>query len=323
MGGTYWVMPTENNALRVGYGTYVYEHVPGWGKLPDGWEWNHAVGIGIDALDRIFVYNRSAHPIIVLDTDGNVLDSWGAGQFRSAHHLEVGPDGSLYTTDLGSHTVQKWTAEGELLMTLGTPGKPAEKMSGNPFNMPTDVSVATDGTLYISDGYGNARIHHYTATGELIKSWGEPGDGPGQFLIPHSLCLDKTGNVYVADRENSRIQVFTADGQFVREWKGVHRPDHIWQGPDGNMYVAELGFRQGLTLDSSLYPEQPSPHEVSHPSGVKILTPIGQWLGGWGMSTDTPGDIIAGHAMAMDSKGDLYVGETLDGARVQKYARVG
>ena len=306
-------MTVEARSLVVGYGKYVYRHVPGWGNLPDGWEWNHAVGVGVDAQDRVFVYNRSDHPMIILDTDGNVIDSWGEGLFGSAHHLEVGPDGSLYTTDIGNHTVRKWTPDGQLLMTLGDPGNPPERMSGDPFNAPTDVAIAADGTIYVSDGYGNARIHHFTATGEHIRSWGEPGDGPGQFRIPHSVSLGSTGSVYVADRENSRIQIFTPDGQYVSEWGGVHRPDHIWQGPDGNMYVTDLGFRQGLG------PDKPEPHEVSHPAGVKIMTPTGQWLGGWGMSTDTPGDIIAGHAIAMDSKGNLYVGETLDGARVQKF----
>ena len=96
-------MTVEAKSQVVGYGKYVYRHVPGWGNLPDGWEWNHAVGVGVDAQDRVFVYNRSDHPMIVLDTDGNVLDSWGEGQFGSAHHLEIGPDGSLYTTDIGNH----------------------------------------------------------------------------------------------------------------------------------------------------------------------------------------------------------------------------
>ena len=175
----------------------------------------------------------------------------------------------MYTTDVGNHTVRKWSAEGDLIMTLGTPDEPAEAMSGDPFNRPTDVEVALDGTLYIADGYGNARIHHFTATGDHLNSWGEPGEGPGQFRIPHSVCQDNAGNIYVADRENSRIQIFTPDGQYVTEWGGVHRPDHIWQGPDGNMYVTELGFHQGLGAD------QPTPNAVSHPAGVKIMTPTG------------------------------------------------
>ena len=238
-----------DKGLRVSYGKYVYEHVSGWGSLPDGWEWNHAVGVAVDGQDRIFVYNRSAHPIIVLDTDGNVINHWGEGLFGSAHHIEAGPDGSLYTTDIGDHTVRKWTAEGELLMMLGTPNDPPEMFSGEPFNRPTDIAIAGDGSLYISDGYGNARIHHFTATGELIKSWGEPGEGPGQFRIPHGICISAEGLIYVVDRENSRIQVFTPDGQYLSEWGGVHRPDHIVQGPDGNMFVTDLGFHQGLGPD--------------------------------------------------------------------------
>ncbi len=309
-------MATETTGLKVSYGEYVFEHVPGWGNLPDGWEWSHVVGLGIDSHDRIYAYNRSDHPMIVLDTEGAVLKSWGEGQFGSAHHLFIAPDDTLFTTDIGNHTVRKWSADGELLMTLGTPDQPAEPLSGEPFNRPTDVAMAADGSLYISDGYGNARVHHYTGDGQLIKSWGEPGSDPGQFVIPHSVCLDAEGLVYVADRENSRVQVFTPDGEYIREWKGVHRPDHVWLDADENMYVAELGMRQGLGPDAD------APSAVAHPSGVKVMNRQGQWLGGWGMSTGTPGDLIAAHSLALDSKGDLYVGETLDGARVQKFVRV-
>ncbi|HAL49754.1 MAG: hypothetical protein FI707_09170 [SAR202 cluster bacterium] len=309
-------MATETTGLKVSYGEYVFEHVPGWGNLPDGWEWSHVVGLGIDSHDRIYAYNRSDHPMIVLDTEGAVLKSWGEGQFGSAHHLFIAPDDTLFTTDIGNHTVRKWSTDGELLMTLGTPDQPAEPLSGEPFNRPTDVAMAADGSLYISDGYGNARVHHYTGDGQLIKSWGEPGSDPGQFVIPHSVCLDAEGLVYVADRENSRVQVFTPDGEYIREWKGVHRPDHVWLDADENMYVAELGMRQGLGPDAD------APSAVAHPSGVKVMNRQGQWLGGWGMSTGTPGDLIAAHSLALDSKGDLYVGETLDGARVQKFVRV-
>ncbi|MDP7225038.1 MAG: peptidyl-alpha-hydroxyglycine alpha-amidating lyase family protein [SAR202 cluster bacterium] len=308
-------MAIQTTGLEVSYGEYVFEHVPGWGKLPEGWEWNHVVGLGIDSKDRIYAYNRSAHPMIVLDIEGNVINHWGEGRFGSAHHLFIAPDDSLFTTDIGNHTVRKWSPEGELRMTLGTPDQPAERLSGEPFNRPTDVAMAADGSLYITDGYGNARVHHYTGDGELIKSWGELGSGPGQFVIPHSVCLDAEGLVYVADRENSRVQVFTPDGEYIREWKGVHRPDHVWLDADQNMYVAELGQRQGLSPDAG------APSAIAHPSGVKVMNRDGQWLGGWGMSTETPGDIIAAHSLSLDSNGDLYVGETLDGARVQKFVR--
>ena len=309
-------MSNASNALRVSYGEYVYEHVPGWGKLPDGWEWNHVVGVGVDSQDRIYAYNRSAHPMIVLDQSGNVASSWGEGVFGSAHHLLVGPDDSLYTTDLGDHTVRKWTPDGEQLLMLGTPNEPAEPMSGKPFNRPTDVALGHDGSIYVSDGYGNARVHQFSPDGTHMRSWGEPGGGPGQFRVPHSICVDASGLVYVADRENSRIQVFLPDGQYVREWRGVHRPDHVVQGPDGRFYIAELGRKTGLS------PDEPAPTALSHPSGVKIMTSGGNWLGGWGMSTGTEGDLLAAHALAIDSVGDLYVGETLEGARLHKYVRV-
>ncbi|MCH8062672.1 MAG: hypothetical protein IH861_09225 [Chloroflexi bacterium] len=191
--------------------------MPGWGKLPDGWEWNAVVGVGVDSQDRIFAYNRSDHPMIVLDQDGNMLRSWGEDVFGTAHHLFIGPDDSIYTTDVGDHTVRKWTGDGELLLTLGTPNEPAQEFSGEPFNRPTDVALGHDGSIYVRDGYGNARVHHFTPNGTHINSWGEPGSGPGQFRIPHSVCVDAAGLVYVADMENSRIQVFLPDGQYVRE----------------------------------------------------------------------------------------------------------
>ena len=110
--------------------------------------------------------------------------------------------------------------------------------------------------------------------------------------------------------------MFLPDGQYVREWRGVHRPDHVVQGPDGRFYIAELGRKTGLS------PDEPAPTALSHPSGVKIMTSGGNWLGGWGMSTGTEGDLLAAHALAIDSVGDLYVGETLEGARLHKYVRV-
>jgi len=302
--------------LRVSYGEYVFEHVVGWAPLPDGWEWNHVVGVGVNSKDEIFAYNRSDHPMIVLNQDGEILRTWGEGVFGTAHHLFIAPDDSVYTTDLGTHVVQKWSPDGDLLMTIGTPNEPAERMSGDPFNRPTDICLGLDGSIYVTDGYGNARVHHFTAEGEHIKSWGEPGSGPGQFIIPHSVCIDSSGTLYVSDRENSRIQVFTPDGEYIREWKGVHRPDHMVLDDDENMYVAELGGYLGLDADS------PPTNPVTHPAGVKVMTLDGQWLGGWGMSTWTPGDIRAAHALALDSKGDLYVGETLDPARMQKFVRV-
>ncbi len=309
-------MTTKSEGILVSYGKYVYRHVPGWGKLPDGWEWNHAVGVGIDSKERIYVYNRSAHPMMVFDTEGNLLNHWGEGLFKSAHMVSVGPDDTLYTTDIGNHTVRRWTPEGELLLTLGTPDKPARRMSGRPFNQPTHAVVGRDGNIYITDGYGNARVHIFSPEGAHLHSFGEPGTGPGQFRSPHCVYIDPSEQLYVVDRENYRIQVFTKEGRYIREFHGVHRPDHIWPGDDGDLIVTELGFRAGAA------PDGPPQNPLVHPAGIKFMTPTGQWVGGWGMGTDTPGDILAGHMAVTDKKGNLYVGETLIGARMQKFERV-
>ena len=307
---------TTSKGTIVGYGEYVYQHVPGWAKIPESWEWGHCVGVAIDSKDRVYVYNRSAHPMMVFDTDGNLLNTWGEDKIGSAHHVFAGPDDTLYTTDIGDHTVRKWTADGEILMQLGTPNKPPEAMSGKPFNRPTDVTVAPDGTLYITDGYGNARVHRYTADGKHLLSWGEPGTGPGQFNTPHGVRVGPDGQVYVVDRENFRVQVFTEDGQFIRQFMGLNRPDQVVFNPDGILMIPELGFRTDFVADA------PPPNPVAPPAGIKFMTPMGQWVGGWGMSTQDPGDLLAAHAVALDSKGAMYIGETLIGHRVQKYVRV-
>ena len=306
----------SDKPLRVSYGEYVYENVPGWAPLPDGWEWNHVVGVAVDSKDNIFAYNRSSHPMIVLNKNGDILDTWAPENFSSAHHVEIGPGDSVWTTDVGNHTVRKWTINGHLLLTLGTPDQPAPEQSGEPFNRPTDIAFGLDGSLYISDGYGNSRIHHFNPEGKLIRSWGEIGTGPGQFMVPHGVAVDLTGLVYVCDRENSRIQIFTSDGQYVSQWRGVHRPNQIVPNKDGTMVVAELGYKIGL-MDGS-----PEINEVSHNSGIKIMTKTGQWLGGWGAGTGIDGDFLAAHAVGIDSDGSLYVGETLDGARLQKFVRI-
>ena len=307
----------SDKPLRVSYGEFVYESGPGWAPLPDGWEWNHVVGVAVDSQDRIFAYNRSDHPMIVLNKDGEILDTWGEDVFKRAHHVEVGPDDSIWTTDNTDHTVRKWTTDGKELMVIGTPDKPAPLQSGEPFNQPTDVAIGLDGSIYVTDGYGNSRVHHFTPQGQLITSWGERGTGPGEFMIPHGVAIDPTGLVYVCDRENSRIQIFTPDGHYLTHWKGIHRPNQIVIGKDGNVYVTELGHRN--SYGSNHFVAQ---NVATHNSGLKIMTKSGQWLGGWGAGTHTPGDFVAAHAVGIDSENSLYVGETLLGARLQKFIRV-
>ena len=220
----------------------------GWGKLPDGWSFREAAAVGTDSNDNVYVFNRGEHPMIVFDREGNFLRSWGEGVFPRAHGVTMGPDDTIFCTDDGDHTVRKCKLDGTVLFTLGMSGKPAPFMSGDPFNRCTHVAIdPTNGDLYVSDGYGNARVHKYSPDGKYLFSWGESGTGPGQFNIAHNVCTDKDGWVYVADRENHRIQVFDFNGKFETQWINMARPCGLYidRAGDQRVYVGELGAALG------------------------------------------------------------------------------
>jgi DNA-binding beta-propeller fold protein YncE len=211
----------------------------------------------------------------------------------------VAPDGSIFCVDDGTHTVTKFTPEGELLLTIGTPNQPAKLWSGEPFNRPTHVAIsAKTGDIFITDGYGNARVHKYTADGQWIKSWGEPGIDPGQFNLPHNIVIDDNELVYVIERENHRVQIFDVDGNTVGMWNNIFRPDGLAIGPDGNFYICELNLG-----------------DVNYPPGmghrISVLSPEGKLLARAGdrMEGEEPGKFIAPHGIAVDSHGDIYIGE--------------
>jgi hypothetical protein len=292
-----------------------YEADDNWAKLPAGWSFVEATAVGVDSKDRVYVFNRGEHPLIVLDRDGKVLASWGEGLFVRPHGITITPDDSLVLTDDSGHAVYRYSPDGTLLMTLGVPGKPSDtgatsidfrtiKRSAGPFYYPTNVALAENGDLYISDGYGNARVHHFTSGGKLLHSWGEPGRGPGQFHVPHGIAVDRDGIVYVADRENSRIQLFSPDGKYLREWTNLARPAQLFIQGD-RFYVAELGYRAGM------WPGTQPPTPDATGGRVSILDRSGKVLSGWG-GGDNPcacGDFFAPHDIAVDSHGDIYVAE--------------
>ncbi|MBI3849571.1 MAG: hypothetical protein HY298_04675 [Verrucomicrobia bacterium] len=234
-----------------------YEANDHWAKLPSGWSWTEVVAVATDAQDRVYVFNRSEHPVMIFNRDGTFLRSWGEGLFARPHGIFIGPDDAVYCTDDLDHTVRKFTPDGRLLLTLGTSGKPSDTGAtsvdyrtilrvGPPFHYPTNVALSPEGDIYISDGYGNARVHKFAPGGRLLFSCGEPGNGPGQFHVPHGIAVDRQGTVYVADRENSRIQLFAPDGTFLSEWTDVARPCQVFIDGAENVYIAELGFRAGM-----------------------------------------------------------------------------
>jgi DNA-binding beta-propeller fold protein YncE len=290
-------------ATILGSGKYRYEVIENWAKIPDGWSFTDVGAVAVDSKDRVYVFNRGEHPMMVFDRDGNFLRSWGEGVFHRAHGLHIGPDETLYCTDDGDHSVRKCTLDGKVLLTIGIPGKPTPYMSGEPFHRCTHTALSPRGDIYISDGYGNSRVHKYSPDGKLLKSWGESGTGPGEFNIPHNLCCDPDGWVYVADRENHRVQVFDGEGKYETEWHNLHRPCGM---------VME-NKRQPLCYIGEIGPTMPVNREVPNIGPrISIVDHEGKLLSRFGAAHagyDRPDQFVAPHGMAVDSHGDIYVGE--------------
>lgn len=287
----------------VGTGAYVFKVLGSWAKLPDGWTFKEVAGVGVDSKDRVYLFTRGQHPLIVFDKDGNFIKSWGEKTFVRAHGVTMGPDDTIYLTDDGDHTVRKCTLDGKVLMTIGVPGKPSPYLSGEPFNRCTHVALDPDnGDIYVSNGYGNARVHKYSPSGKLLFSWGEPGTDPGQFNIPHNICADKNGYIYVADRENHRVQVFDRDGKFQTQWVSMHRPCAlcIEHGREEHLFIGEIGPGMDVNKDWSNI----GPRVSVYGMDGQRLARIGDVKQGL-----KPGQFIAPHGIALDSRGDMYVGE--------------
>ena len=282
----------------VGSGTYQYELNEKWAQLPSGWTWGQVSAVATDSQDRVYAFQRKDPPIVVFDRNGQYLTSWGSGLITDPHGISI-KDDVIYVTDRNDHLAMKFTLDGKPLLTLGVRGQASDTgatkdielppRSAGPFNKPTEMFPAPSGELYVSDGYRNSRVHRFAADGKLIDSWGKPGKHePGEFHLPHSLWVDRAGTVYVCDRENSRIQVFTGEGKFVAQWRDIHKPTDIYFDAQEIAYVSE---------------QRPS---------VSVLEKNGKVLARF----DTP----SGHGLWVDSHGDIYLAEA-GGKRLTKYVR--
>lgn len=303
--------------MIVGEGDFRYELVEGWEQLPAGWWHGDVAGVATDAQDRVYVFNRSEHPVIVYDREGRFLGSWGEGIFTRPHGITIVGE-VVWLADDTDHTVRKFTLDGRLLQTLGTPHQPSDtgyvataphnlatiKRGGGPFNRPTRLSVAPNGDLYVADGYGNARIHRFSADGELIQSWGEPGDGPGQFNLPHSVWVHRDGRVFVCDRENDRVQIFSPTGELLTIWTNVTRPGDLFIDRHGLVYLGEMAWEAGGTTMAG----RPL-HETRH-AQLSIRDLDGNVLARWGGPDPcAPGSFASPHGIWVDSQGAIYVAE--------------
>lgn len=287
---------TTSQDLRSG--DFAFEADDDWLKIPDEYQFPEAAGVAVDANDNVYIFNRGEHPVVVLDSAGNFLRSFGEGAFGGREHgIHISPDGYCYLVEDAQHAIHKFDLNGQLRWTLGEVGKPAPKWSGEPFNRPTHMAVSPKtGDIFVTDGYGNARIHHFSPEGKLLLSWGEVGTDPGEFLNPHNIVVDADDYVYVADRENNRVQVFDAKGRLEAIWNQVFKADGMCRDSDGTFFIGELvAMHDTNTLG----------HRIT------ILSKFGKRLARLGSKTqgDGPGEFNAIHGCAVDSNGNLYLAE--------------
>ena len=297
-------------------GDFQFRATMHWARWPADWGMPEVSSVATDSRDRVYLFNRSSRPVAVFDREGTFLQAWGGESIDRAHGIYLDASDRVYCVDDLGHTVTKFTPDGQQLLRIGTRGQPSAtgatsvdyrtiRNAGPPFHFPTNLAVAANGELYVSDGYGNARIHRFTAEGALISSWGEPGAAPGQFHVPHGIAVHPDGTVYVADRENDRLQLFSPEGEFLSEWPGLARPCDLDIAPNGQVYVAELGYRAGL------WPGTVAPYPGATGGRVSIFDSQGELLArfGGGENPCSAGDFFAPHAIWLDSRGDFYLSE--------------
>ena len=251
-----------------------YAEVPQWpisavtaaGTPAGPWNFGQVVAVATNARGHILVLHRGAHPIMEFDSDGKFIRSWGDGMISEgkvvriaprnrvaggsgytavygpagcyscgAHSVRVDAEGNIWVVDAGAHVVYKMDPQGRVIMQLGTKG--ASGTGPNHFNLPTDVAFAPNGDVYVSDGYGGARVVKYSREGKYLLQWGTRGTGPGEFGLPHNLVVGNQGRVYVTDRDNQRIQVFDSNGTFLNQWTDVGGVSTLFMTKDQQIWT--------------------------------------------------------------------------------------
>ena len=301
-----------------------YELIRNWPDLPKDLKLGNPTGIGIDTNQNIVVLHRadrewpllssmpdkpiSGKTILVINKDkGNLISSWGDSVFIMPHGLKVDHENNIWVTDVGLHQVFKFSHNGKLLLTLGelkVPGRDSVH-----FDKPTDIAIAKDGSFYVSDGYGNSRVVKFSATGKYLSEWGRKGNNVGEFNIPHGITLDSNGNVYIADRENNRIQVFDPNGKFIKQFAG-------------NSFGAMCAVAFDETQTRLFAVDDLTFLKVKHRgSDVFIFDTTGRVQTRFGRSGSYQGAISWYHNLTVDKEENIYIGDIL-GNTIQKFKKV-
>ena len=271
-----------------------YELVKGWPQIPASLTLDGATGVAIDNDDNIYLFHRGTPPVAVFTREGSYLRGFGEDIIKGgAHGITFAPDQTLWVTDINEHVLMQFTKEGKLLKTIGERGKPGE--TGRNFNKPTNMTFNPSGDFFVTDGYGNSRVVKFNANCEYQFAWGDSGNAPSQFYWPHGAAIDSKGTLYICDRQNSRIQIFTQNGEFITMWTKFGQPWGIDITPDDKIYIAD-------GLNNKVY----------------ILNTNGDVLTSWGTKGTGAGEFDLAHGIAVDSKGDVYVTEVTN-KRIQKF----
>ena len=238
----------------IGAGDFRYEYQPEWARLLSGMSLLSPSGVAVDSNDRVYVFQRQMQGpcVVVFNPNGTVRGVWQRrdGVPADAHHIHISPDDTVYLVDRDAHQVLLYDTAGNPLRSLGNRDEAAMQA---PFNHPADVCVAPSGEVYVADGYGNSSVHRFSTDGDYINSFGSPGSGPGQFRVPHSIRVSNDGRVYVADRENHRVQVFTGEGEFITEWTDFKCPMGVHIDANQVVYVTDQIPRISMySLDGEL-----------------------------------------------------------------------
>ena len=288
----------------VGAGKFTYTYIQDWAKMPAGQSLGTVSAIATDSQDRVYAFQRAEPPVVIFDRNGEFLSSWGNGNFVDPHGLFI-KDDIVYVTDREGSTAMRYTLDGKPLQIIGTLGEYSDTgcevtgavcpRSAGPFNYITEMVPHPSGDLYISDGYRNARVHRFSKDGTLVSSWGEPGKGgPNEFHLPHSLVVGHDGRIYLCDRENSRIQVFSAEGEYITMWTDMQRPLDISQDREGNFVISERVREDG------------------GPAQMSVLDGEGNVLARWPSRS--------AHGSWVDAHGDIYLALTAEKS-IDKYVR--
>ena len=276
-----------------------YESNKNWGSVPSSVDWDEVAGTAVDKKGNVILFARGKTSVIVLSKQGKFIKTIGDKDFLRPHSVRVDSENYLWFVDDGDHTVKKYDLDGNKLMTIGIPNSPAKLHSGLPFNRCTDVAIDYDTeSVFISDGYGNSSVHKFSIYGEFVKSWGSPGTDESQFNIVHNIAIGSNGYLYVADRENHRIQIFDKEGVYIDQITNMHRPCALNIHND-KLYVGELGY--GMSVNQNV--PNIGPRISIYNLNKELLY---RWGEGFG---NNPNQLYAPHSIAVDQDENIYLGE--------------